>query len=228
MMHVCDTAVALLADSSKFPEDWLFNHRWGKGKKDAPTILPNGERITFLTVGGRTSCIVPSLQRKTGAVAGDVEKEITEATGEDDTEPARKAKVAKTLKKKTSNKGDEDVSDGELNGEEPRAQTTLKKEVPRKRKTRPWDGIEEKENTKDDTGDDSKPTVPNATRTKASRRKKELMQGSQKATPEEMAEPVAKTKKQRASSEISSTSQYTLASKAESRRRSGRLSNEKL
>ncbi len=62
----------MLADSSKFPEDWLFKHRWGKGKKDSLTTLPNGAKITYLTVGGRTSCVIPSVQKKTGAVAGDV------------------------------------------------------------------------------------------------------------------------------------------------------------
>jgi formamidopyrimidine-DNA glycosylase len=71
-MYVCQTAVDLLADSSKFPEEWLFKHRWGKGKKDSVSTLPNGAKITFLTVGGRTSCVVPSVQKKTGAVAGDV------------------------------------------------------------------------------------------------------------------------------------------------------------
>lgn len=30
-----ETAVELDADSSKFPEGWLFPHRWSKGKKDA-------------------------------------------------------------------------------------------------------------------------------------------------------------------------------------------------
>ncbi|KAI1000488.1 hypothetical protein K3495_g7707 [Podosphaera aphanis] len=64
IMYVCQTAVAALADSTKFPEDWLFNYRWGKGKKDAPTSLPNGAPITFITVRGRTSCIVPSVQKK--------------------------------------------------------------------------------------------------------------------------------------------------------------------
>ena len=72
ILYVTKTAVDLLADSSKFPDEWLFNHRWGKGKKDAPTKLPNGAAITFLTVGGRTSCVVPSVQKKTGAVAADV------------------------------------------------------------------------------------------------------------------------------------------------------------
>jgi formamidopyrimidine-DNA glycosylase len=74
ILYVCNTAVGLLGDSSKFPDEWMFNHRWGKGKKDAPTTLPNGEKITFLKVGGRTSCVVPSVQKKTGAVAGDLKE----------------------------------------------------------------------------------------------------------------------------------------------------------
>ena len=79
IIYVCKTAVDLLADSSKFPDEWLFKHRWGKGKKDSPTSLPNGAKITFLTVGGRTSCVVPSVQKKTGAVAGDITAKGEEA-----------------------------------------------------------------------------------------------------------------------------------------------------
>lgn len=75
ILHICQTVVDALGDSSKFPDDWLFHYRWGKGKKDAPTTLPNGAKTTFITVGGRTSCVVPSVQKKTGAVAGDVKKE---------------------------------------------------------------------------------------------------------------------------------------------------------
>ncbi|KAI0419425.1 formamidopyrimidine-DNA glycosylase [Xylaria grammica] len=76
--YVCDLAVEKLGDSDQFPEDWLFSHRWGKGKKDATTTLPNGEKITFVTVGGRTSCIVPSRQKKTGRVAANVKEEEPE------------------------------------------------------------------------------------------------------------------------------------------------------
>lgn len=72
MQYVCSTAVELLAESDKFPETWLFKHRWGKGKRDDPKKLPNGAKIEFLTVGGRTSAVVPSVQKKTGKVAGDV------------------------------------------------------------------------------------------------------------------------------------------------------------
>jgi formamidopyrimidine-DNA glycosylase len=64
--YICSTAVDLLGDSDKFPEAWLFKHRWGKGKKDAPGTLPSGEKIVFLTVGGRTSAVIPSVQKKTG------------------------------------------------------------------------------------------------------------------------------------------------------------------
>lgn len=62
--YVCSTSVDLLADSDLFPEDWLFKHRWGKGKKNHPGVLPNGEKISFITVGGRTSAFVPSVQEK--------------------------------------------------------------------------------------------------------------------------------------------------------------------
>jgi len=71
LIEVCTTACDLLAESSKFPEDWLMKYRWSKGKKD--NRLPNGAKITHITVGGRTSAVVPSLQKKTGDVAADVD-----------------------------------------------------------------------------------------------------------------------------------------------------------
>jgi formamidopyrimidine-DNA glycosylase len=77
--YVCSTAIDVLADSEKFPEHWLFKHRWGKGKKNHPTTLPNGDKITFLTVGGRTSAVVPAVQKKTGAVAKEIDENETPA-----------------------------------------------------------------------------------------------------------------------------------------------------
>ncbi|KAH6678854.1 formamidopyrimidine-DNA glycosylase domain-containing protein [Plectosphaerella plurivora] len=66
---VCQTAVDKLGDSDEFPSDWLFNYRWGKGdKKGGATSLPSGEKLAFLTVGGRTSCYAPGRQKKTGKV----------------------------------------------------------------------------------------------------------------------------------------------------------------
>ncbi|KAI0129461.1 Formamidopyrimidine-DNA glycosylase N-terminal domain-containing protein [Xylariales sp. AK1849] len=83
--YVCNTACAVLGDSDQFPKEWLFNNRWGKGKKDHPTTLPTGEKIVFITVGGRTSCVVPSVQKKTGKATVPDTKEEVEAL-EDGTE----------------------------------------------------------------------------------------------------------------------------------------------
>ncbi|GAA5805017.1 hypothetical protein HPULCUR_010530 [Helicostylum pulchrum] len=61
LKYVCETAVALEADESKFPADWLMPYRWNKGKK-TDQILPNGLSLQFVTVGGRTSAIAPDIQ----------------------------------------------------------------------------------------------------------------------------------------------------------------------
>ncbi|KAJ5659556.1 hypothetical protein N7507_006007 [Penicillium longicatenatum] len=71
MHYVFTTALDVLADSEKFPEHWLFKHRWGKGKKNQPSALPNGDKIIFVTVGGRTSAVVPAVQKKSGTVGKD-------------------------------------------------------------------------------------------------------------------------------------------------------------
>ena len=68
---VTTTAANVLGDSSKFPADWLFSYRWGKsnyrgkkGGKAESNVLPNGEKIVHITVGGRTSAVVESRQKK--------------------------------------------------------------------------------------------------------------------------------------------------------------------
>ncbi|GKT46393.1 formamidopyrimidine-DNA glycosylase [Colletotrichum spaethianum] len=73
--YVCQTAVDKLGDSDEFPVDWLFNYRWGKGSKDAASELPNGEKLAFITVGGRTSCYAPGRQKKTGQVVASAKEE---------------------------------------------------------------------------------------------------------------------------------------------------------
>lgn len=89
--NVCQTACDLLADSDQFPDHWLFNHRWGKGKKTS-SALPNGEKLAFITVGGRTSCYAPSLQKKTGHVAPGIKEEPLE---NGDSEKPKKSKASK-------------------------------------------------------------------------------------------------------------------------------------
>ncbi|KAL4865674.1 hypothetical protein BDV12DRAFT_146005 [Aspergillus spectabilis] len=115
--YVCSTSVEVLADSDKFPEHWLFKHRWSKGKKNKSSTLLNGEKITFLTVGGRTSAVVSSVQKKTGPVAGDVNDE--------DEGSEREVKRKKTAPKRE----DESSSEREIK----RKKTAPNKEAPNKK-----------------------------------------------------------------------------------------------
>lgn len=146
---VCQLAVDKLGDSDQFPTNWLFHVRWGKGGKGAATHLPSGEKLAFLTVGGRTSCYVPELQKKTGRVVPGVKEEVADSD-QDELKPKAKAKT-KAPKPKTK----EDDQDAQ----------------PRKRK-KETDGDEEKpakrgkvtsQNTKartnGDTKDEKAPTV---------------------------------------------------------------------
>lgn len=108
IVYVCGTAVDALAESDKFPKDWLMKYRWDKGKKTGGK-LPNGAKITFLTVGGRTSAVVPSVQKKTAAVAGDV----SESAAEESEEVRTAARPKKSAKTKAKVK-DEDVETAEI------------------------------------------------------------------------------------------------------------------
>ena len=112
--YVCQLAVDKLGDSDEFPEHWLFNHRWGKGSKGGATALPNGEKLAFLTVGGRTSCYAPNIQKKTGRVAPGIKEEVVES----DEEPPKskkgpKSKVVKGAKVKQDEEQEEEQEEKE-------------------------------------------------------------------------------------------------------------------
>lgn len=162
MMYVCDTAVAANGDSDEFPKDWLMKHRWGKGKKDA-NKLPNGDKITFLKVGGRTSAIVPSRQKKTAAVAGDVSDGTEDEDVEED-EPKPKKVTKKTTK--TVQKKDEEnagVQERKVASKSKRGRSKIEMEevkeeseedeeppVPKKQKTAPKSASKTKKAVKDE------------------------------------------------------------------------------
>jgi formamidopyrimidine-DNA glycosylase len=57
---VIDLAVEVGADSARYPDDWLFHHRWGGGKGPAEVA---GRAIRRETVGGRTTAWVPGWQK---------------------------------------------------------------------------------------------------------------------------------------------------------------------
>jgi formamidopyrimidine-DNA glycosylase len=58
---VIGTAVRVGADSDRFPPKWLFHTRWSKRLQSPVTV--RGERIRYLTVGGRTTAWVAEVQR---------------------------------------------------------------------------------------------------------------------------------------------------------------------
>ncbi len=60
LLRVIRRAVAVNADSDRFPAGWLFHQRWGRVKNSK---MPNGAAIVHDTVGGRTTAWVPSRQR---------------------------------------------------------------------------------------------------------------------------------------------------------------------
>jgi formamidopyrimidine-DNA glycosylase len=60
LLSIIRRAVAVDADSDRFPRTWLFHHRWGK---NALARTSRGEKITHDTIGGRTTAWVPKRQR---------------------------------------------------------------------------------------------------------------------------------------------------------------------
>lgn len=111
--YVCQLAVDKLGESDEFPEHWLFNHRWGKGDKGSSPKLPNGEKLAFITVGGRTSCYAPGVQKKTGAVAASAKTEAVKSSSD-------KAKPAKGKPVKAEPKEEDDDAKEEVEETKPK------------------------------------------------------------------------------------------------------------
>jgi formamidopyrimidine-DNA glycosylase len=64
---ILETAVACLEKGADFPEEWLFNYRWTKGNRTSVKDFMD-RSVTFVTSGGRTSAIVPSIQKVIGHI----------------------------------------------------------------------------------------------------------------------------------------------------------------
>lgn len=59
LKHVIEVAVHVNADKTRFPRGWLFHRRWGR---DATATTLRGQPIEHVTIGGRTTAWVPTLQ----------------------------------------------------------------------------------------------------------------------------------------------------------------------
>jgi len=224
--YICGTAVDLLADSDAFPEEWLFKHRWGKGKKDAPTTLPTGEKIAFLTVGGRTSAIIPSVQKKTGPVA----KELSDSEGGEDEKPKkakgrkRKAeeeveeKVEEKPKKASSRKGKAQA--GAATDAEAAVEDETLKSKGVKRAKAPAKGKKQSK-VKDESEDDEVDDLAEEEEVPKPAKRGRKTQAKQEEEQEE--EPVASTPAKAKGRKAASTKKEPETDNGTSRRRSGRL-----
>lgn len=122
--EVIGKALEVGADSSQYPENWIFHSREKKPGK----AFVDGKKIDFITVGGRTSAYVPDLQKFDGPIprnqsvkkegnrsrkkkdtveSEEEEKEEEEAeVGKDETKQGKgRRKPPKTAKAGTTKKG---------------------------------------------------------------------------------------------------------------------------
>ncbi|KAH0563350.1 hypothetical protein GP486_002085 [Trichoglossum hirsutum] len=127
-LGVCSIAVETLAEEEKFPEGWLMRYRWNKGKKDK-NRLPNGQKIEFVKVGGRSSAFVPSVQKITGSTANGETSNTKKRAPFPKPSPQEPQKIARG-KGKTANEDDRDA--GKEDNEEAGAEEEPR---PKKRKT---------------------------------------------------------------------------------------------
>ncbi|KAJ6389627.1 hypothetical protein OIU77_027866 [Salix suchowensis] len=113
--EVIEKAVEVGADSSEFPNNWIFHSREKKSKK---TFI-DGKEIDFIVAGGRTTAYVPGLQKLNGNQAG-------KAVGKP---------KARTSRKKRD--GDDDDNDkNEDGGSEPASEEEKKlQEMPNQRES---------------------------------------------------------------------------------------------
>ncbi|CAL4900358.1 unnamed protein product [Urochloa decumbens] len=90
-LHLCikeviDKSLEVGADSSQFPENWIFHSREKKPGK----AFVDGKKIDFITVGGRTSAYVPELQKLDGVDAATSRSKRSEDKGNNDDNKSRK------------------------------------------------------------------------------------------------------------------------------------------
>lgn len=100
LINVTKIAVETEAESERFPKDWLMLYRWGKGKKGKAPLMPSGETVNFVDVGGRTSAYVKERQKLSGR---EVKKEAAkkEANGDKEEGAGEKDKETSPAKRKS-------------------------------------------------------------------------------------------------------------------------------
>lgn len=102
VLEVCRTAAELEGNSAAFPKTWLMLHRWGKSRSKKETQkTPDGYKVDFVTVGGRTSCYVPKLQKKLKPAKTEVKDEIKNEADDGEVKDEVKEKAPAKKKRKS-------------------------------------------------------------------------------------------------------------------------------
>lgn len=113
MQAVLKTAVEAGADSSKYPDSWMFHQKWeSRGKGPKPKL--DGKPIEYITVGGRTSAFVPALQKIPAGAA----KAASEAAAKGKGGKLKAAPEGKAAKGAASKRGKRVTSEPAAAGEE--------------------------------------------------------------------------------------------------------------
>ncbi|PAN19804.1 hypothetical protein PAHAL_3G300500 [Panicum hallii] len=120
-LHLCikeviDKSLEVGADSSQFPDNWIFHSREKKPGK----AFVDGKKIDFIAVGGRTSAYVPELQKLDAADAETSRSKKSVDKENDDDKKSRKginapkpAKARVKTAKGSSNKAGNTSDDGD-------------------------------------------------------------------------------------------------------------------
>lgn len=94
LIYVMQESVKVEGDVKQFPDHWLMLYRWGKGRKEKAKTKA-GHPVDHVTVGGRTSCFVPAVQKplKKAESKGSQEK-----VSEESSEPDSKKRKIRSFK----------------------------------------------------------------------------------------------------------------------------------
>lgn len=92
VLYVCELSVRVEGDVSQFPSNWLMIYRWGKRRKNSPKPKTDeGYDVDHVTVGGRTSCFVPKLQKMISKLAASEIRDTKELKTKEKPRKRRKA-----------------------------------------------------------------------------------------------------------------------------------------
>ncbi|KAI5956847.1 hypothetical protein KGF54_000465 [Candida jiufengensis] len=92
IIYVCEECVKCEGNAKQFPDHWLMLHRWGKArKKQGKSQTKEGYVLDHITVGGRTSCYAPEIQKL-------LKKEFGVEDGDVEVKKEPKKKAAKSIK----------------------------------------------------------------------------------------------------------------------------------